>query len=883
MTGKELLLERINTLPAGGTDRKIFISEIKRIENSILDFLREETMSGWSLGKGIGTANDLSHLRDIILDKIIEFSGGVPDGISILAIGGYGRNELSPYSDIDLLILHTEKAPVERFMHEFATNLWDCGYHVGHSVRTLANLASHAREDMELLTGLFEARLLKGDSVLFSGMEKIRKKSTVTFRVNYLKSRIEEINSVSCDPASEILLKEPEIKKSIGGLRSVHIMEWLNYTFTGMSGLAGLKSILSAMYYKRTYVAYDFLLFIRCFLHLDSGRKNDRFLMNDHFAVSGLFFHSGSEASKTAKLMKKYYGKAEDIFLSLMFIIQEFHLKYIKGKNLSKRRPSAGRGIKNYYETVNKSFYIREGLGFSIENAMETVYAYSTAEAYFTFSLIHYLKECTRKINNDDRKSRQVFGIFRKILSLDSAGAALTVMKYSGLLYEYITPLKKIRHLIIYNPYHQFTVDEHVLESVRALAVLRSLGAGNDPKDRVKFGHFSEICSYYQKNIWVIRLALLLHDAGKAYEGDHSKNGFEMAAGLFKALPLKRMEKDLILFLIDNHLLLSNLIRRSSISDPVMLRDCATKFVLTPFPREYFDSLYMVTYCDIYATKSENFKSYMAELLALLYGNVLPFIVPELKAQGQKPSAPLMSRPMDEIADFVAGMGASYQAQYGENEIIEDYSTVVSIKGPEIRIRVRSYNDYFKVKMFAADRKGLFSFFCGILALNGADIVSAAARTYRGTAVDEFTVTRIFGFDYAETMKDELDFWTKELEKLIKTHRDNGAGLEQAIDAMKKKIKKSPAVFSRKPEIQLENRGGGALMLEINCMDRPALLFETAGYISKTGIEILSAHIDTKGWYVHDIFELDSGAGRGLDHEEKLKIIEELSGILSRN
>ena len=145
MTGKNLLLDRIKTLPAGGTDRKIFIEKVKKIESCILAFLKEETLSGWTMGKGIGTANDLSHLRDNILDKIIEFSGGVPDGISILAIGGYGRNELSPYSDIDLLILHTEKAQagVERFMHEFATNLWDCGYHIGHSVRTLSNLSSH--------------------------------------------------------------------------------------------------------------------------------------------------------------------------------------------------------------------------------------------------------------------------------------------------------------------------------------------------------------------------------------------------------------------------------------------------------------------------------------------------------------------------------------------------------------------------------------------------------------------------------------------------------------------------------------------------------------------------------------------------------------------
>ncbi len=876
MSYKDSLFNEISGIPLKA-GRLAFIETVKKIEKSILASLKEEVLAGWSLGKGIGTSNELSVFRDSILGMIIEYSGGIPEGITVAAVGGYGRGELSPYSDIDLLILHKDRAPVENFVHKFVTNLWDCGYHIGYSVRTIDNLIEHAREDIEFLTSLFEARFIKGDLNLYSSMETATSKLIGSFRVSYLKSQMEQLNSLIGDPANKILLKEPDIKKSIGGLRSVHLMEWLNFTFTMNKGLAGLKLILPKIYYKKTYVAYDFLLFIRCALHIESGRKNDRLLMNDQFSLSGLFFTSGGEEARTEKLMKKYYSKSEDIFLSLLFIIDEFHLRFIRSYKSLRGGRGKGNTIEGNYRIINKRFYIRGWAGFTAENAFQALYIYCKKGCFFTFSLLNYLRECARKMSEEDKKSRNIFYLFRKILSLENASSAIIVMKYSGLLYEYIPPFKKIWHLIIYNPYHQFTVDEHAFESVRAFTALKLQGILPDAKNRIKFSHFSEVGFYYKKNIWIIRLALLLHDIGKAYEGDHSKNGVEMADKLFKILPITSMARELILFLIDNHLLLSNLIRRSNIADKTMLRDLAGRFILTPFPKEYFDALYILTYCDIYATKPENFKSYMAELLTLLYRNLIPYLSRKLMRTENIVRSPDSS---GEFGSFIREMGPSYTAQNQESEIHDDYSILNSMKEAEIRIKVRSYNDYFKVKMFSSDRKGLFSYFCGILTLNGADIVRAEVRTYKDVAVDEFTVTRIFGIDYMENMKDELNIWTKDLEKLLGTYQFNAPGLEQAIESMKKKIKKSPAVFSRKPDILLENRGGGACTLEISGMDRPALLFDTAGYISKNGIEIQSAHIDTMGWYVHDIFELKTG--ERLKDDEINRIREELIQILNQ-
>lgn len=858
MNGSESLFTKINEILIN-QDRTAFIKNIKDVENEFHKFMQMESGASWHPGLGLKTVNLLSRFRDKVINKVIEFIGGVPEQISVIAVGGYGRGELSPFSDIDLLILHSENAPIESFAHEFLTLLWDCDYKIGSSVRTLENLSGHARVDIEFMTSLFEARFLKGDEDLYKSMESLLKKIISSIRLNYLRSQMEEFYKLIRDSGNEILLKEPDIKSSIGGLRSVHLMEWLNYAFTFQAGLAGLEKSLPHMYYKRTYAAYDFLLYIRNILHFKSERKNDHFLIDDQFFVSEQLGIRGAGEEKAKRLMKKYYDKSLDIFLSLLYIIDDFHLRFIRG--VKSKKGNWGRKLERHFIIYNKRLYVREGAGISVENAFQAVYLCCRAGCMFTFSLIHYVRECAKLMNDETRKSKEVFNYFRKILALNNSALALSIMKLSGMLYVYLTPFKKIKHLIIYNPYHQFTVDQHAIEAVQALESLNF--TERDPKKNMKFRHFIQVYNFYKKNTWLIKLAILFHDIGKAYEGDHSKNGVKMADELLTILPVKPMARGLILFLIDNHLLFANLTRRNNIADASLLQDLAGRFIMTPFPQEYFDSLYLMTYCDIYATKPSNFKSYTAELLTLLYRNTLPFLggkAARVRSKGRRNEIvkTLLDNRKKEISEFIKEMGPSYSFQNQEKEILFDYETIQNIRYDEFSLKVRGYNDYFKVKIFGPDRKGLFAFFCGVLALNGADIVRAEINTYKGIAVDEFTVTRIFGVDFMDHMKDELNLWREDLAALLKKYQNQWEQLEDAIEIMKMRMKKPPLVFHREAAVSFEEKRELLYTMEITGMDRPALLFDAAGFLTKSGFEILSAHIDTMGWYVHDIFVLRS-------------------------
>jgi len=705
------------------------------------------------------------------------------------------------------------------------------------------------------MTSLFEIRFLGGDNNLFSDMKTLLRKNIPSFRQNYLNLQMEEVYNLLRNTGGEILLKEPDVKNNYGGLRGVHLMEWLNFAFKFQSGFPGLKYVLPAEYYERVYESYDFLLYIRNMLHFISGRKKDRLFIEDQFYVSEKMGIEGTKEEKAKRLMKKYYDNSLSIFLNLLYTIEKFHLYFIKGlKGLKKKK-------KRDFVIYDRRFYVLEDTPLSVEDAFKKIYLCCKFGYDFTFSLINYAKKCCEKLNDENRKSRELFYYFRKILSLKNSFLALNIMKLSDILYEYIKPFNEIKHLVIYNPYHRFTVDEHSLEAVKALEYLYSLKINST--NRLELWHFMQIFSYYKKNLWSIKLALLLHDIGKAYEGDHSKNSVEMADEILSVLPIKHMIKDLILFLIDNHLLLSNISRRRNISDHYLIQDLVERFIITPFPEEYFDALYIFTFCDMYATGNGSFKGYNAELLTLLYKNIFSYLSGKsLKAYSRDYENEIIrsfpGKERREIMGFIKEMGGSYLLQNQKEEITEDYRIIKKIRDDELATRVRSYNDYFRVKIFGVDRKGLFAFFCGVLFLNSADIVKAEVNTFNGIAVDEFIISRIFGVDFMEHMQEELSLWESDLKTLLERYKYNLQELDEEIEIKKKKVKKPFPDFYKKTEVNFIMEENLRYRVEIKGMDRPALLYDIASFLTQNGFEIQRAHIDTLGWYVHDIFEIRS-------------------------
>lgn len=841
------------------TERQALISGIQAVEKECYAYLFEENKRRWYPGKALEIAKHLCRMKDTVIQKALELSGGIPQGIAVIAVGGYGREELSPYSDIDIMILHTQKAPIEEFARVFLYFLWDLGYRLGNSTRTLANVNEHAREDDTFLTALFEARLIAGDGSLYQGLKPVLKKVLSSRKKSFLKARSAEIYALVQNAGSEVLVKEPDIKNSAGGLRSVHLMEWLNFAFHFEPRLQGLASVLPPIIYKKVRFSYDFLLYIRNLLHFMTGRHHDILNLEHHLTVADFFCLAGNEKDRIKKLMRKYYERSMDILLALLYFIEELELKNLKG--IKNRAVLKGKQVDGKYFVIDGMFYIPDGLKTGPVEAFDAVLCCFSKGYRFTYSLLRYLKSCSRELNEESRHSKEVFEKFKRVLALPHSAEALNALKLSGFLYDYLRIFHRIRHLIVHNPFHQYTVDQHSLEAVKALEKL--LNQDYEPLERGKYLPLLAIAEHYRQNIWILKLALLLHDIGKAYEGDHAKNGVEMVLEGMENFPIKGYVIDLIVFLIDSHLLLSSLVRRGDVNDQRLISDLTRQLIFTPFPLEYFEALYLLTFADIYATSPKNFKSYIADLLHRLYLNTSSHLLqkagPEYYSDmiNETKKALAAVEGLEGIGGYIDRMGQKYGLSSTPEEISEDFRIIRELKDGECRTKVKVYNDYFKVKFFTHDRHGLFAFLSGLLLLNGADIVRAEINTYQGIAIDQFTITRIFNIDFDDNqMKSELQYWTEDLEKYVRNYQNDPQGLDNKIKELRSRMQLPHPVFKRKTEVTFNQLSNGLCSIKVSAMDRPAFLYDLTRYLSERRIEILGAHIDTVGWYVSDIFEI---------------------------
>jgi [protein-PII] uridylyltransferase len=832
-------LEKMSlTLP-----RNEFIPNIKKLEAEVMETLKKETLGQWSPGKGLSISKLLSDWRDEVIQKVIAYLGGIKKELSICAVGGYGRAELSPFSDMDILVIQKKNKENTGFIEEFIRILWDIGYKLGNSVRTLEQIEKDSAEDLFFLTSLFEIRLIAGDTELFQHIGASIKKSLLKTKKSCLQTMIRETHFILRENADEILSKEPNLKSSAGGLRSVHMMEWINYAFYSQSGLKGLKTFFSPIEYKRLYYNYDFILFIRNMQHFTHGRKEDTFYIDQQMMASSYLCLNGpDQETKMRKLMKKYYEKATEILISLIFVMDHFGSLFLKKKKKVL--------VKNKFYLLGNQLFIQDNLEISVTNAFEAILLCAEKNYSYSYNLISYLKKSAGKTKTLIY-SYEIAVYLQKILSLPRSYYALNIMKISGLIYAYLTPLKPIKHYIIYNSFHQFTVDQHSIEAVKAIDDLFTIKIKNDASsDRAKFLLPMKIADLYSTHIWVVKLALLFHDAGKYYEGDHAKNGVEIAENFLKNYPIDFLFKKLILFLIEKHLLLSHIIRRSDIEDHHIMRDLAEELINSPFPREYMDLLFLITYADIYATNSKNYSGYLAELLNQVYMRASALI-------GQDEKIIPLKQEKDKNLNKL------------KKEILE--------KG--FQIEVSLFNEYLKAKISAPDQKGLFSIFCGVLLINGADIVRARIETFEGTAIDEFIITGIFGEDFSKhRMRDELLLWEKDLIKSLPYYLENPKKLDEKIQELKISIKKTNDAFKRQTVVEYKQLPDNRSTFEISCTDRPALLYNIAHYFAQNGLSIQKAVIDTAGWYVHDLFEVKDS----LSSKELNLFLEDLKSLIEK-
>jgi [protein-PII] uridylyltransferase len=842
-------------------DRSAFIKSIKDFDAKALDYLKNIVYEKWEPGKGARVSSMLTRLRDKVLLRVMEFVGPIPDCIDIVAVGGYGRGEMSPFSDIDILILHREDNLPADFINQFLYVLWDIGYKLGNSVRTIKNVVSHSREDITLLTSLFESRLLAGDGKLLAEMYRAITNVLNGFREEYFRTKIEDIYTIYGQVGNSVLLKEPNLKENAGGLRSVHYAEWINFAVHSVPGREGIRKHLDPADFDQLGQSYDFLLHIRNMLHFINNRKEDNLIIDYHIPIANNLGYTGGELDKVTAFMRDYYDRSMRLFLLSWSVIDSLYAEFYKKKK---------KAIDGKYYLIQRELFIDSGVEPSPEEAFEAVFLCASKKYRPSYNLISFIRNAGNLITPGHRQSKILFYRFVDILGLENSSEGLNLMKTSDFLYKYIPQFEKIRHYIIYNPFHKYTVDEHSIEAIRMLEGLCNPKFSDFDKGKVR--ELVALASIKRESMWILKIALLLHDIGKAYPGDHGKNGVEVADIVFREMPLAHRYQEIVSFLIENHLVLSNVSRRSDVYNLKTILDFSQRFNLSKYPEEYLEYLYLLTYADIVATNPTNYTGYFATLLYHIFDKSRMVLTGEMNEEQW--DIMIRAKRVNIAKEFpdgrpdkiLATLGEEYMNRHTEEEITEDIRTVLSLGDGETRVSVRRYNEHLLVKIFSPDELGLFGRLAGILLLNGANIVKANIYTYEKIAMDFFYVTEIFGANLSlEEMRNELDHWIERLNASIADYLPDPEKLNNRIVGLKEKIKGVPAVFKRKAEVTISGKRKGHYLITVSGSDRPALLYDLCRYLSTNRINITNALIDTIGWHIRDEFTVVS---EGLTDEE---------------
>lgn len=827
-----------------------------------LSELLNEGYSGRQLTSLLTGRTD-SFLRDI-------FSKTEPGpGLCLMAVGGYGRGELAPHSDVDIMLFARDKSASEK-ASAFLYRLWDTKLLVGHSFRTPIECVSEAKRDVKTRTSLLEHRLISGDEGLYSYfLENVYPEIAFRESKNFITEKLREVEQRHRKISKSVFMLEPHVKEGRGMLRDVHTLMWLASVRMRARGFSGLSKMLSPEDLRKLDRAYDFLLKVRFCLHLVSGRRNDVLSFEFHDRVAGLLnFRASRRFLSSERFMRYLYLKAS--------VIDDITSRTLDLFSLRHENPEEeweGRAAHLFYSRrrINDDFFLSRhriaahGVDFvrEPEKMIEAFAAMSKTGKRFSPKLREDIKKNLFRIGRKVRTSHRAVDAFLNIIRGERVYNCLREMHACGVLGRFIPEFDALSFLVVYEPYHRFTVDEHSLYAIKKLEELWNTKYRN-------LQHLSEIYKRARGREAIV-LALLLHDIGKrgiaqSYRygsgaRHHDEAGYREAKNIterFNLSPELRTETE---FLVKNHLLMSSAAFTLDSDTPEVI----ARFADEVGDRESLDALYLITYADMSAVNNDFWSEWKARLLRDFYDAVAryldgftrdfaearesllgtEFLLPEEKA-GAK--------------NFLSLMPERYVISTTPERLAEDYRTHKEAVETGFGLRVREEGGTCEIVIGAPDSPGIFSRLVGVLSAMRMNIYRARIYTARdGIIVDKIQVSNWKAIEWegiVQVLKERLGravrpgFVKDEYDLLIRNIMDSQGYILPA-----------PEIFGRfEPFVELDNETSPECSnLEFFAQDRMGLLYDATSLIFEKNIDIISARINTESGLAHDIFSLQHG------------------------
>lgn len=802
--------------------------------------------------------------------------------LTIVATGGYGRGELAPYSDVDLMFLLPYKLTprTEQLVEFMLYMLWDMGLKVGHATRSVEEVVKLAREDITIRTSLLEARWLWGDQQLFEAFKDAYwKKVADGSGMAFVDQKLAERDGRHDKMGDTRYVLEPNIKEGKGGLRDLQSLIWIAKFLFKVDSMNELvpQGLLTSDDVKTFAKAENFLWTVRCHLHYLAGRPEERLTFNVQEEIAERMGYRDRAGTRgVERFMKHYFLVAKDVG----------DLTRILCAVLEEQQKKASR----FFRLPSLSFGSKRSDGLKLEGgrlnvASDDVFAEDPIKLLGLFReaqdqdldihprALHLVTQNLKLINGKLRKDPKANKAFINMLTGKEPQRVLMWLNEAGVLGRFVPDFGRVVAQMQYDMYHVFTVDEH---TIRAVGVLYGIETGRLMDDHpVACNVIKEV-----QSLRVLYVAVLLHDIAKGRGGDHSIIGAEIALKLCPRFGLNAWETETVSWLVRYHLLMSQTAFKRDLDDPKTAIDFA-EAVQSP---ERLRLLLILTVADIRAVGPNVWNAWKAGLLRELYWQAqarLSGEMPEGKreqrvAQAQArlrarldgwPEAELDAH-MD-LATMNYWLSVDTETQVRHAELIKSAAS----KGLDLHIEtgVQAERDATELIVYTADHPGMFSSIAGAIALSGASVVDAKIVTLAdGMALDTFWIQDAEG----QAIDDEgrLNRLAVRIEDALRGKRDPKRELQKA---QKDGLKSRTRVFKVPPRVLIDNSASNRYtVIEINGRDRIGLLYDVTSVLAEEHIQIASAHISTYGERVVDVFYVKDLFGLKVRHPEKLAAIE---------
>jgi len=845
--------------------------------------IRERFLAGESVVR-------LVHLRAAAVDELLldlwrRHTEDCANVAALVAVGGYGRGELHPFSDVDIMLLLPDELPNggESRLSDFITALWDVGLEIGHSVRTVAECGEQARADLTIATTLIESRLLDGPDDLYRAMQtEIAADRIWPSNEFFVEKRKEQIarHHRYHDTAYNL---EPNVKGSPGGLRDIQMIGWVAKRHFGVETFDELVAhkFLTKLQVQRLHDGQAFLWRIRFGLHILRGRREDRLLFDHQIKLAEMLgYEDAAYTLAVEQLMQRYYRTVMELSRVNEMLLQLFEEAILMDPDAPPEPLNERFQVKNgFLQTVDNQVFARDPSALLELFLLLQQNPVIRGVSAYTIGLIkHSLHLIDEEFRQNPRNHRLFLSILR---APEGVTHELRRMNLYGVLGLYIPSFGRIVGRMQYDLFHAYTVDEHtlfVVSNLRRFALARF--------DH-EYPHCSRIMQSFEKPE-IAYLAGLFHDIAKGRGGDHSELGAVDAEAFCLEHGLSRYEARIVAWLVRYHLILSTTAQKKDIGDPDVINEFAT-LVGDPL---HLDYLYVLTVADVRGTNPKLWNSWKATLFRDLYelthralrrGLENPIdgeqLVLEKKTAAREVLAEtgISDASIDAVWELLSD---TYFLRHRTDEIVwhtkwladADIKSEIGL----VDVRQQEGGDRIEAILYTPRKKHTFAHATAALDELGMTIVDARIVPTR----NDYSIDTFIFMELDKRMEIDASRMNKirrSLTRLLTVGDDSVARVTRAAP-------RQVRMFTTETNVQFgEDARNGRTILDLIAADRPGLLSKVGQAFIAQGVEIEAAKIMTIGERAEDVFYISDEAGAPLDEAAKQRLHDELVAKLDDN